>query len=166
MARTTPSGSIALLTEAIQPRPGRQGWHGGPTPVGAVRGVTAEMARWKPGPKRKSIWVLTLHIAYWKYAVRRLLEGSPRGAFSRPPSNWPAPPERADELGWAADVALLRAEHEQLARAASRVSPRWLNRRPPSSKRWTYGELIVGIAMHDAYHTGQIQLLKRLWQER
>ena len=37
---------------------------------------------------------------------------------------------------------------------------------PPASKRWTYGELIVGIAMHDAYHTGQIQLVKRLWQER
>jgi len=26
------------------------------------------------------------------------------------------------------------------------------------------GELIVGIAQHDAYHTGQIQLVKRLWQ--
>jgi hypothetical protein len=25
---------------------------------------------------------------------------------------------------------------------------------------------VLGIAAHDAYHTGQIQLLKRLWEER
>ena len=37
---------------------------------------------------------------------------------------------------------------------------------PPEGRRWTYGELVLGIAAHDAYHTGQIQLLKRLWQER
>jgi uncharacterized damage-inducible protein DinB len=29
-------------------------------------------------------------------------------------------------------------------------------------RKWTYGELIIGVAAHDAYHTGQIQLLKRL----
>jgi uncharacterized damage-inducible protein DinB len=46
------------------------------------------------------------------------------------------------------------------------VDPTRLGRRPRGSKRWTYGELLVGIAMHDAYHTGQIQLLKRLWMER
>jgi uncharacterized damage-inducible protein DinB len=160
------SAPIALLVEAIQPRSGRQGWHGGPTPIGAVRGVTAEQARWKPAPRRKSIWVLTLHIAYWKYAVRRLLDGSERGAFPRRPSNWPELPEQADERSWAADVALLRAEHERLVQAASAVDPTLLSRRPPTSRRWTYGELMVGVAMHDAYHTGQIQLLKRLWQER
>jgi len=157
---------ITLLAEAIQPRSGRQGWHGGPTPIGALRGVTAEQASWKPAPKRKSIWILTLHIAYWKYAVRRLLDGSQRGAFPRRPSNWPRPPERPNEPGWAADVALLRAEHERLVEAASSVQPAMLARRPPTSRRWTYGELVLGIAMHDAYHTGQIQLLKRLWQER
>src|ERR687897_1152513 len=107
-------GPMALLAEAIQPRSGRRGWHGGPTPVGALRGVTAEQAAWRPGPRRKSIWGLTLHIAYWDYAVRRLLDGSARGAFPRAPSNWPAPPEKPDARSWAADVALVRAEHDRL----------------------------------------------------
>ncbi len=159
------SGPMALLVEAIQPRSGRQGWHGGPTPIGALRGVIAEQASWRPSARRKSIWALTLHIAYWKYAVRRLLDGSRRGAFPRRPSNWPQP-ERTDDRGWVADVALLREEHDALVRAVSAVDPARLGRRPPSSRRWTYGELIIGIAMHDAYHTGQIQLVKRLWQER
>jgi DinB superfamily len=159
------SGSVVLLAETIQPRSG-QAWHGGPTPVGAVRGVTAEQARWTPAPGRKSIWTLTLHIAYWKYAVRRLLDGSKRGGFPRRPSNWPALPDPPDERNWAEDVALLRVEHERLVEAVSSVDPARLFQRLPTSRRWTYGELMVGVAMHDAYHTGQIQLLKRLWQDR
>jgi hypothetical protein len=75
-------------------------------------------------------------------------------------------PAPLDARTWAADLALLRDEHERLVEAASAVDLALLPRRPPTSKRWTYGELIMGIAMHDAYHTGQIQLLKRLWQER
>jgi hypothetical protein len=134
--------------------------------VGALRGVGAEQARWKPAPRRKSIWILTLHIAYWNYAVRRLLDGSGRGAFPRRPANWPELPEQLDERSWAADLALLREEHDRLVAAARKVSPSLLTRRPPTSRRWTYGELLMGIAMHDAYHTGQIQLLKRLWRER
>jgi uncharacterized damage-inducible protein DinB len=160
------AAAITLLAEAIQPRSGRGGWHGGPTPLGALRGVTAEQAAWRPGPRRKSIWGLALHIAYWNYAVRRLLVGSARSAFPRAPSNWPAPPDEPDQRAWTADVALLRAEHERLVEAVREVDPGALGRRPSGSKRWTYGELLVGIAMHDAYHTGQIQLLKRLWLER
>ncbi|MGH7580165.1 MAG: DinB family protein, partial [Gemmatimonadales bacterium] len=89
-----------------------------------------------------------------------------RGAFPRRPANWPELPGRLDEPTWAADVALLRDEHARLVESASAVDPALLSRRPPTSRRWTYGELVLGIAMHDAYHTGQIQLLKRLWQER
>jgi uncharacterized damage-inducible protein DinB len=158
--------AVKLLAGGIQPPSGRQGWHGGPTPPGALRGVTATQASWRPGPRRKSIWALALHIAYWDYAVRRLLDGSVRGAFPRTPSNWPAPPARPDARAWAADLALLREEHDRLVAAALAVDPALLGRRPPSSKRWTYGELLLGIAMHDAYHTGQIQMLKRLWRER
>ena len=157
---------IPLLVELIQPPSGRSGWHGGPTPVGALRGVSAEQAWWRPTPRRKSIWALTLHIAYWKYAVRRRLEGGERGAFPRGPSNWPLPPASPDPRRWREDVALLREEHARLVRVAASVSPRQLQRRPDTSRRWTYGELILGIAAHDAYHTGQIQLMKRLWRER
>ena len=155
-----------LLAEAIQPTTGHAGWHGGPTPLGALRGVSTVQALWRPAPRRKSIWALVLHIAYWKYAVRRLLDGTGRGAFPRSPSNWPTVPGQPDERSWGADVALLRREHELLIEAVRRVPDTMLRRRPPGSRRWTYGELLVGIAAHDAYHTGQIQLMKRLWRER
>lgn len=162
---------LRLLIENIQPAGGRRGWHGGPTPLGALRGVTVEQASWRPGKGRKNIWDLALHIAYWNYAVRRKLEGSDdtsrEARFGRSPSNWPRPPQPGgDARAWAADITLLRQEHERLVAAAAGVSPAQLDRRPPGTGIWTYGELLVGIAQHDAYHTGQIQLLKRLWAAR
>ncbi|CAN5298713.1 DinB family protein [soil metagenome] len=159
-----------LLAENLQPSPGRRGWHGGPTPVGALRGVDARQASWRPGAGRKSVWELALHIAYWKYAVRRRLEGAQRRRrdelFARSPSNWPAIPAVVNAATWAEDVRLLRDEHARLVEVVRRVPAGWLDRKPPGGRQWTYGELIVGIAQHDAYHTGQIQVVKRLWSEQ
>jgi uncharacterized damage-inducible protein DinB len=132
--------------------------------------VTAQQARWRPGPRRKSIWELALHIAYWNYAVRRRLEDrttSDTGEqFDRGPSNWPKPMGSTDDRAWAADVALLRTEHDKLLRAIASIRPSQLMRKPSGRGEWTYAELILGIAQHDAYHIGQIQLMKRLWSER
>lgn len=155
---------LDAVLATLHPKRGRA-WHGGPTPFGALRGVTAVQARWKPGPGRHSIWELVLHIAYWDYAVRRHLEPV-SGRFPRTPANWPALPARADERAWAADRALLADEHSRLVRAVRRFPPARWSRIPPEGKRWTCGEMIVGIAAHEVYHTGQIQLLKRLWRGR
>jgi hypothetical protein len=160
------SAQVDLLLWNLQPPSGRKNWHGGPSPVGAVRGVTAAQAAWRPTPRRKSIWELALHIAYWKYAVRRHLEPGAGARFPRSPANFPAQPEPADETAWSRDVALLRSEHERLVEAVRGLVESRLGAVPPEGRRWTYGELVLGIAAHDAYHTGQIQLLKRLWQER
>jgi hypothetical protein len=160
------SPTMDLLLWNLQPPAGRRSWHDGPTPVGALRGVTALQASWRPAPQRKSVWELALHIAYWKYTVRRHLSDDVVPRFSRGPANFPAQPDLADEAAWARDVALLRQEHTALVEAMRRLSDRRLGDVPAMGKRWTFGELALGIAAHDAYHTGQIQLIKRLWQER
>jgi hypothetical protein len=169
---------VRMLTENVQPRPGRGSWHGGPTPVGALRGVSVEQAVWAPATGRKSIWQLALHIAYWNYAVRRRLESGAaesdegRAArFPRTPANWPKVPAVsgagvADARAWRADVALLKAEHDRLVAAIAAVPAGRYGEPLPAGKGWTLGELILGIAQHDAYHTGQIQMLKRLWTAR
>jgi DinB family protein len=161
-----PSSVLDLLAWNLQPAAGTRNWHGGPSPVGALRGVPAEEAAWRPGPRRKSIWALALHIAYWKYTIRRHLEPGPLPRFPRTPSNWPAPPVPGDPAGWSRDVALLKEQHERLVQAVGRVPLSALDRIPPVGRRWTYGQLLLGIAAHDAYHVGQIQLIKRLWEER
>ncbi len=158
MSRSLPP----LIAHVLAP-PRGQAWHGGPTPIGALRGVDARLAHRRPAPGRHSIWELALHVAYWNYAVRRRL--SRRGdepRFPRSPANWPAPPPRPDPRRWAEDRALVALEHRRLAEVLRAFPPSLLASTVPSKKRWTYAEMLVGVLVHDAYHTGQIQLLKRV----
>jgi hypothetical protein len=155
--------TLGLIARTLEP-PRGGAWHGGPTPSGALRGVSALQARWIPAPNRHSIWSLALHLAYWKYAVRRHLDPGGAARFPRSPANWPAVPGAPDEDAWKADRVLLALEHRKLVAAVRRFDPAKLNRRPV--RKWTYGEMIIGILAHDAYHTGQIQLVKRLWREQ
>jgi hypothetical protein len=131
-----------------------------------LRGVGAAQARWLPGPRRHSIWALTLHVAYWKYAVRRRLLGAELPHFPRSPANFPAVPRPAGEKAWARDRALLAEEHQLLLETIQDFPGALLHRSAGGRKRWTWGDLILGITLHDAYHAGQIQMLKRLWSSR
>ena len=158
MARTDPR--IPLLLEILDEAFGRRGWHG-TTLRGALKGLTPRQALWRPGPRRHCIWELVLHTAYWKYAVRRRLGGGAYGAFPRSPSNWPKLPARPAAKAWRADVALLEAEHRALVKTVAALSARELDA-PSARGTWRQREQIHGVAAHDLYHTGQIQLLKQL----
>ena len=59
----------------------------------------------------------------------------------------------------------LDAHHRKLRDVVAALAPSDLSRKPAGSKRTT-DTLVYGVASHDVYHTGQIQLLKRLWKGR
>jgi hypothetical protein len=151
---------VELLLEVLDQAFEQKSWHG-TTLRGSLRGLTPDEALWRPAPGRHNIWELSLHAAYWKYAVRRRLAGAAIGSFDRKPSNWPALPDPADRRAWKRDVALLEAEHRSLREVVSGLTPAALRLRSPRGV-WTNGEEIHGVAAHDLYHTGQIQLIKRL----
>src|SRR3954454_17043007 len=157
---TTPNPLIALLLRVSDQAYDQKSWHG-TTLRGALRGVSAEEAVWRPAPGRHNIWELALHTAYWKYVVRRRLCGDAAGSFERKPSNWPALLEPADQKMWRRDVALLDAEHRKLRAVVADLAPAALLKRSPKGV-WTCAEEIHGVAAHDLYHTGQIQLINRL----
>jgi hypothetical protein len=146
---------LALLDEAFD----RRSWHG-TNLRGALRRVTPAQITFRPGPGRHSIWELTVHAAYWKYAVRRRLSGEKRGAFALEGSNFFARPDGFDPGAWKADVTLLEAEHRALRARVGSLTEIDLSR--AVSAGVTIGWLVRGAAAHDLYHAGQIQLLKRL----
>ena len=147
---------LALYDQAFD----RAAWHG--TPLwGSLRGVTLREALWRPGRPRHNIWEIVLHTAYWKYIVRRRLLRDPELSFPRPGSNWFSLPLRPDERAWRRDVALLKEQHRLLRAVIARFPASRLGARAWRS-RWTNAATIYGIASHDLYHAGQIQLLKRL----
>jgi len=161
----TNDSRLAEALRLLDPPAGERPWYGGATALGCLRGVGAEQAAWKPSPERHSIWELTLHLAYWKYGVRRRLDRTvPHGAFPRTPANWPSPPETTDERGWKADRDLLRSEHEALIATAQALDHRRLDETSGKGE-YRHLDLLFGVVTHDIYHTGQIQLMKRLYRD-
>lgn len=158
--RVKPTGEIGLLLRIIDQAYEKRAWHG-PNLRGSLRGVTAATAAFRPAPGRKNIWEHVLHAAYWKYVAWRRLTGEKRGSFPLAGSNWFERPEELNERAWRRDLRVLGVQHRALRQAIAGIDPRALPRKPRGSKV-DNATLIYGIAAHDLYHTGQIQLLKRL----
>jgi uncharacterized damage-inducible protein DinB len=138
----------------------KHSWHG-TNLQGSLRRVPVEQAAWRPGRGRHNIWEIVMHAAYWKYVVRRRLTGEMRGSFPVKGSNWFQRPQERSEEAWRADVALLNQMHKSMREAIAAFPVKDLHRIPPGAKTSNF-TLISGIAAHDLYHAGQIQLLKRL----
>ena len=155
-----PNREIEHLLQLLDEAYSRAAWHG-PNLRGSIRSVTAREAAHRPSVGRHSIWELVVHAAYWKYTVRRRLLGEKRGSFSLPGSNFFARPVDRSEKAWRADVALLESEHRKLREVVLSIQPEDLDHRARGS-RTAVRRLIAGIAFHDVYHAGQIQLIKKL----
>jgi uncharacterized damage-inducible protein DinB len=147
---------LALIDESYD----HKSWHG-PNLKGSIRRVSAYEAAWRPRPDRHSIADNVIHCAYWKYAIRRRLREEKRGSFAFKGSNWFVLPSPLSESTWKELLALLDNEHRALRAAVASFPAEWLDDFPEGGKV-RYLSLLQGIAMHDVYHAGQIQLLKRL----
>ena len=154
------SPEIAQLVAILDQAYNKPSWHG-TNLRGSLRRVT--QAAWRPASGRHNIWEIVVHAAYWKYAAARRFTGGTRGSFPLKGSNWfPRPSADAStDTGWKSDLALLDAMHSALRMAVARLSAKELSRTPPGKKVTNFA-LISGVAAHDVYHAGQIQILKRL----
>jgi hypothetical protein len=159
------SPEIDLLVRMLDEAYDRRSWHGANL-RGAIRGLDVPAASWRPAPRRHNIWEIAVHAAYWKYAVWRRIRGAKRGSFPLDGSDWFERPagsdaRRAQQAQWRRDRALLADMHAQLRETVAALTPDVLSRALPGSALPARA-LITGIAAHDLYHAGQIQLLKRL----
>ena len=154
----------SVLLHALDEAYGRPAWHG-TNLKGALRGVTARQANWRPARGRHSIRELAVHAAYWKHRVRNRLTGERGASFPVPGSNWLDLPA-ASEKQWRAERDLLDRTHRALKEAVEEFPAELLARPLPGLRGRTAIREIAGIALHDAYHTGQIQLLKVLQKGR
>jgi len=139
-------------------------WHGSPVKA-ILKGVTAEQAARKPPNGAHSIWELVLHMTAWRNETARRATGAPAGepAEGDYPSVGDPTPAR-----WTAALAAFDTSHEHLVAAVRGMSDeRMLKptndpRDRPLGAGVSYYELFHGIVQHDAYHAGQIALIKRL----
>jgi uncharacterized damage-inducible protein DinB len=149
---------LAILAQAYD----HPSWHG-TNLLGSIRRVSLEQAAWRPGPRRHNIWETMVHAAYWKYTAWRRLTGTKRGSFPLAGSDWFRRPEEITERAWRSETELLDRMHTLLLEAVGHLSTHDLYSTPRGSKVSNFA-LLSGVAAHDLYHAGQIQLLKRLSQ--
>lgn len=151
---------VRLLLTILDQAYDHPSWHG-TNLRGSIRRVSPAEAVWRPAPGRHNIWELVVHAAYWKYSAWRRLTGQPRGSFPFKGSNWFRRSEEMTERAWRSDKALLDQMHASLREAVEPLSRRDLHSTPRGGKVSNFS-LLSGVAAHDLYHAGQIQLLKRL----
>ena len=138
-------------------------WHGSSL-ARILADVDAPAAAARPLPAAHAIWEIVLHVTGWTREVTRRLGGAPPAP--PPEGDWPevgpATPER-----WRAALDDLAAAHAQLERAVAGLPPaRWRERVGTprdieAGTAVTCAQLVNGLVQHDAYHAGQIALLKK-----
>lgn len=114
----------------------------------AVDGLTPAQAAWKPGPGRNSIWQQVNHMVFWREVTLRRLAGGAgpteeeirRGNF--------ADPTEVSDAAW-------RAARDRFADSHRRIAAAIADEKNPLDRPLHH-------VPHDAYHVGQIMLLRAL----
>ena len=153
---------VSLLLDLIDQAFDHRAWHG-TNLRGSIRGLRVDDVTWRPAPGRHNIWETVVHAAYWKYIVRRRILSEARGSFPLQGSNWFVRPTggKPADTEWKNDVKLLVEAHRSMRAAVAGMTDAQLKVTPKGSKV-SNAAIIMGIASHDLYHAGQIQLLKKL----
>jgi uncharacterized damage-inducible protein DinB len=158
-----PTRALALVHEIHAGDP----WHGFSTRR-ILRGIGSRQAASHPGGGAHSIWEIVLHMTAWTREVASRLRGREPGDPAD--GDWP-PAGEATEAGWQAALAALDAAQQEVSAAAEAVPEglwheRFGSRDAALGTGKTRLETLEGLAVHHAYHAGQIALLKRLLGDR
>jgi uncharacterized damage-inducible protein DinB len=138
-------------------------WHGSPL-MTILDGITAQQAATRVVPNGHTIWELVLHMTAWKRETRKRLSGAP--ASEPEEGDWPDAGEATPQR-WTEALTRLTRAHEALVAAVRQLPESRLYeatndpRDRPLGTGVSYYVLLHGIVQHDAYHAGQIALLKK-----
>ena len=121
-----------------------------------LHGVDASVASYKLTAETNSIWELVSHIIYWRATVTNRLSGN----------NNPPPfidfrlPEELTDATWHQTLHDFESAYHILRNAIHVFKDENLDKPSPKEGQ-TYYQVLMGCLQHDAYHMGQIILLKK-----
>jgi uncharacterized damage-inducible protein DinB len=130
-----------------------------------LKGVTHDQAAQRPPHGAHSIWELVLHMTGWRNEVARRATGKPAG---EPVGGDYPDVGDVTAARWKIALEALDASNANLAIVVQRMSDDELleptndPRNRPLGTGVSYYEMLHGIVQHDAYHAGQIAILKKV----
>jgi uncharacterized damage-inducible protein DinB len=122
-----------------------------------LHGVGVDKALQDISGNTNSIWQLVAHITYWRTSVVNRLTGS----NNPPPFQDFLLPADCNEVTWRQALHDFEAAYHLLRNAIQHFNPDNLDK-PSPKKEQTFYELMLGCLQHDAYHLGQMMLLKKV----
>ena len=138
-------------------------WYGSAV-LRILDGVDAGHAAAHPVNGGHSVWELVAHMTAWVNETNRRLRGGTHGAPVE--GDWPAVGSPTPE-SWSAALSRLRQAHDDLARTLVAMGDTDLDGQvageqiDDSGQPVTCYQTVVGLLQHDAYHAGQVALLKK-----
>jgi hypothetical protein len=156
--------TFSALLDQIRHTHAGDPWYGAPR-TRFLDGLSAERAARRPAGSPHSAWELVLHMTSWTNEVRRRLGGAKPAMPEE--GDWPPVPEPS-EAEWTRAKDALAAAHAALVAEAERLSAADLARSVGEERNAPLGtgidqaRLLVGFAQHDAYHIGQLALVRRI----
>jgi uncharacterized damage-inducible protein DinB len=142
-----------LLRRALEGK----AWHG-PSVLESLAGLSAAQAASHPIAGAHSIWELVLHLASDYDLVLRRLAGDGRQLTAA--EGWPECPAPTEE-NWQRTVQDLKLRNKKLRQAVRDFPDERLDEPLVPEIPYTAYTQFIGVTQHNAYHTGQIALLKR-----
>jgi uncharacterized damage-inducible protein DinB len=152
-----------FLAEQVRLAHAGPAWHGLALAEN-LDGLNAEQAASRPVPDAHSVWEIVLHMTAWVNEVARRLAGGEPAAPAE--GDWPVV-GRVSEEAWSRSRVALGQAHAALAAAAERLpEARWservgVERDAPLGTGVSYAAMVAGLLQHDAYHSGQVGLLRK-----
>jgi uncharacterized damage-inducible protein DinB len=155
----------ALINELDEAYGGHP-WHG-PSLKTALEGVSASQASRRVIPGAHTIWELVLHLAAWRGETVNRVKGERAGEPKE--GDWPPAPQgdAAGDAEWRKALSWLDDGQRTLMAAVRALPPEKLHaptldfRERADGRGATCFVTLHGVAQHDAYHAGQISLLKK-----
>jgi uncharacterized damage-inducible protein DinB len=138
-------------------------WQWQPPLRGALRGLTAAEAGWKPSPERHSIWQIVRHLTLWKRGVLGAWDGDPPDGKQLDAADWRE--VSGGDAEWDRDRRELLQISEEFLTRAQALDDAALSRQVTWYKGGPAQPLamrLVRTTTHDIYHAGQIMYLRAL----
>jgi len=127
----------------------------------AVANFPVEHINTRPPNVEYTPWHLLEHLRIAQWDILEFIRNPNHVSPNFPEGYWPAPDEQADEPRWRKTLAAFRADLQALQDIVLDANTNFFSAIPHAPKYTIFREILV-VADHNAYHIGELAVLRQV----